>query len=477
MNNEFEGKKQIENPEEFKGLVENNKKDFSNCVFMFAFSSSASELLIKTFTDKDSNFHGAIFSEEVTFKGISIDNPINLSGAKFQKPVIFDSVNFNGYFFIGNCTFNEIKFSKAICKNSVIFDSIKSISNFTAKHCTFQHFELLSSPIDNELIFSRNKFLGKFKVSKNDDQQSKDRDNRVEIITLRFMNNTVESGQLVRFGYLNVDYFLCHDLHNSANSEVNIGECDFDNFALFNLRNSGKFRFYRINEKEEVRKSFTLIDSSLGDSEFQNVNLADYTKVVVQDNSLSDLQYTAVQWPSAIEPEKLYIDSSKMIPISTQFNEAEINKKKRDTYRTLKNVAQKNNDAPQAIEFYSKEMGAYSRTLSWKKGQIIDKLILLFNKWTNLFGLNWLWPIGWILGFGLVLYLLLLLSIDSNDCCICKEWKKFPVFLNPTHKTGAEFICGQWGFWAYLFDLSFRIIEATLIYQTIIAFRKFTRKL
>ena len=424
MSNEFEEREQIKNPEEFKKLVKNNKKDFSNYAFMFAFSGSDSELLIKTFTKKASKFDGAVFTKEVKFYKIDIPNDITFNNITFQETLTFDSVNFSG--------------------------------NFCAMGCTFYNIQFLSSEI-NELKFLENNFLEKFKVSQNDDQQRKGRDHKVKIKTLCFMNNTVEPGKLVRFGYLDVDYFRFDNMNNPINSEINIGECDFNNFYLRNLRNKGKCIIYRINTKREKCDSFKLLDSSLGDSEVQDINLACYENVIVQDNRLSGLEYTAVQWPDNIK--------------------ADTDQKKRDTYRTLKNVAQKNNDAPQAIAFYAKEMEAYSHTLSWISGQFFDKFILKFNRWTNNFGLTWWLPILWILGFGLVLYLLLLLSIDSSDCCICKEWKKFLVFLNPTHKIGVEFIDGQWGFWAYLFDLSFRIIEATLIYQTIIAFRKFTRKL
>ena len=467
MSNEFEGKKQIENPEEFKGLVENNKKDFSNCVFMFAFENS--DRLISALTDERFSFNGAVFYEEVTFskdvmsKDISIDNPINLSGAKFKKTVIFDSVNFNDNFFATGCTFNEIKFSNVTCKKSVLFNSIKSIRNFTAKNCTFHDFEFLSSPI-TKLILEENSFLGKFKVSHNDREQRNYRSGgkKVEIEELIFKNNTIAPEKLVRFGYLDVDCFHFENMNNPIGSEINIGECDFCNFTISHVRNAGRLIVYRMNEKVTGCGDLVLKDSHLGNSDLQNVNLECYRLASIKNSLLSDMTYTGVQWP---RPDNIELDKK------------EKNEKKRDKYRTLKNVAQKNNDAPRAIAFYAKEMEAYSHTLSWEKGQRIDKIILLFNKWTNGFGLNWWLPILWILGFGFVLYLLLLLSIDSNDCCICKEWKKFPVFLNPTHKTGVEFICGQWGFWAYLFDLSFRIIEATLLYQTIIAFRKFTRKL
>ena len=435
MNNEFEGKERIESPEEFKKLVKNNKKDFSNCAFMFAFSGSDSELLIKTFTNKASKFDGAVFTKEVKFYKIDIPNDITFNNITFQETLTFDSVNFSG--------------------------------NFCAMGCTFHDIELIASPLENKkLELTKNNFRGNIKISQRDmgqgnDELSGKKVEKVKISELLFKNNKLTTGQLVEFYYLDVTDFHFENTNNPVASQINIGDCDFNTFTIYKLINSGKFRIYSMNANKEELKSeeFKLIDSYLGDGDLQNVNFKCYKKWYMKDSFLSDLQYSRVEWPTPDTIRLEGIDTDEQI---------------RDAFRNVKNMARKSNDAPRAIAFYAKEMEAYSRTLSWQKGQIIDKLILLFNRGTNKFGLNWLWPIGWILGFGLVLYTLLLLScsyIDSPGV-----WGKFFVFLNPAHKT--EFVCkGNWGFFTYFFDFVFRLIEAALIFQTTIAFKKYTSKL
>ncbi len=350
---------------------------------------------------------------------------------------------------------SPISFSGITFKKSVIFSHLELTNIFCITDCTFHDIEFLSSPI-KDLKLINNKFLGKFKISHRDSRKGVE---KIKIEELTFMSNTIATETLVRFGYLDVNIFRFRNIHNPINSEINIGECDFNNFYIYNLRNQGKFKIYRINtEKTQSQcEEFKLADSSFANSEFQNVNLACYKKVCIQDSLFSDLKYTGVHWPNDLET-----DPTDAI------------KKKQDIYRILKNVAQQNNDAPQAIVFYAKEMKAYSHTLSWKKGEIIDKCILLFNHKTNNFGLNWVWPIRWILGLGFLLYILLLLS--CSGICNPDVAGKFFVFLNPTHKI--EFVCKEsWGFFTYFFDFVFRLIETTLIYQTIVAFRKFTRKL
>ena len=392
---------------------------------------------MQALSDISFNFYGSVFSEKVEFRETTIDGNILFSNITFKKSVVFSCVQFTG--------------------------------NLQANFCTFYDLEFISSSI-KELVLLGNNFRRKFKISQSDIKQSGDRLNKkeseitgevekIKIRKLAFLNNTVATGTLIRFGYLDVDNFDFQNMRNPINSEINIGECDFNKFILRNIRNNGKFRIYRINAKrtEEENETFILTDSSLGDSEFQNVNLKCYKNVYITDNLLSGLKYTEMQWP-----DKLETDPANSI------------QKKKETYRNLKNVALENNDAPQAIEFYAKEMEAYSSTLKDTPGKTIDKLILWFNYWTNKFGLNWVLPIFWVLLLGFISYSLLLWTCS----CIADldNWGKFFVFLNPTHKT--EFVCkGYWGFSTYLIDLLFRAIEATLIYQTIVAFRKFTRKL
>lgn len=178
------------------------------------------------------------------------------------------------------------------------------------------------------------------------------------------------------------------------------------------------------------------------------------------DNIFTEVDYTNVQWKRDIEVESLPDQKHQLA-------------KKRDTYRILKNVAQRNNDQPQALIFYAKEMENHFNETSWKTP--LDKLILVFNKITNNFGMNWLKPIMWLIGLSITFYSLLGFSTSSYECAFADLGNYF-VFLNPAHKT--EFIAeGCWSFWTYCIDFLFRVIEALLIYQMIQAFRKYTRKL
>jgi hypothetical protein len=74
------------------------------------------------------------------------------------------------------------------------------------------------------------------------------------------------------------------------------------------------------------------------------------------DNIFTEINYTSVTW------------SDEVIKVG-QYNDSDSKKlsKQRDSYRVLKNVALRNNDHPQAVKFYAKEMEFYSKLLKENK--------------------------------------------------------------------------------------------------------------
>ncbi|NYT26749.1 MAG: hypothetical protein H0A76_01825 [Candidatus Thiodubiliella endoseptemdiera] len=156
------------------------------------------------------------------------------------------------------------------------------------------------------------------------------------------------------------------------------------------------------------------------------------------DNIFTEVDYTNVQWKREIEVGQF--GTSEKTEIA----------KKRDTYRTLKNVMIRNNDQQEALVFYTQEMKEHRKITLKNNGLLsINRIILAFNYWTNEFGLNWWKPVRGLIILSIVFYGLLLCSFASDYNS--EYLKNFFEFLNPTHKT--EFIAGEcWGFWSYAID-------------------------
>ena len=335
--------------------------------------------------------------------------------------------------------------------------------------------EILSA-CDASITFENCRFHGKFKIRNCDTgEYEHQQSNKAKIKCLKFINCEMQIDEAnqtphLRLGFLDVDNFVLKNLRVPAGGEVNIGDCRFNNFHLSNFRNLGKFRIYKINTKVEAGSTgeFRIDNTSIGDAEFQSVKVATFETRNIYDNILAGLRYTDWHWEKYnVEVDEYPKDDHD----ETKFA------KMRDSYRELKIVALNNNDQTKAITFYAKEMESHRALVEIKrsKGNIDwqERMVLGFNLCTNNFGQDWFLPIVWILALGSAIYGYMLLSLTGGyDVAL---WHKFPVFLNPVHKT--EFIAkGCWTKWTYALDFIFRPIEGAFIYQAIQAFRRYTRK-
>ncbi len=302
---------------------------------------------------------------------------------------------------------------------------------------------------------------------------------KLHLEKLHLIDCSADDGVYLRIGFVSVKDFVLSNLRLPQNAELNIGDCHFENFQLTNFRNIGKFKLYKINilnikhkyfgntyleDETQNNKKFQINNTSIGKTDFQSIDLSSFEEMEIFDNIFTEINYTSVTW------------SDEVIKVG-QYNDSDSKKlsKQRDSYRVLKNVALRNNDHPQAVKFYAKEMEFYSKLLKENKSYShSDRATLWFNKHTNNFGLSFWKPLGLLLSFSIVFYFFVLWSfLDGYDS---KYWKNIFEFLNPTHKV--LFINEyHWSSWSYFLDFLFRIIEGLLIYQTIQAFRKYSRKL
>lgn len=355
--------------------------------------------------------------------------------------------------------------------------------------CEFNIFELyLSNMKKGEVSFNKCHFKQKFKIrSIEDGDYEYQQENKSKLKHLSIVDCTVDDDSYLRIGFLDIGEFFLSNLRNPQNSELNIGDARFDSFKLRNFRNIGKFKLYKINILDNENGSLFQIDNtSIGNTDLQTISLTSFMKVKLFDNIFTDVTYTNMQWKEEIGVG--------------EFNGNDITKiaKKRDTYRVLKNVAHKNEDQPQALVFYAKEMQHHKdltirnrcsrkdfkryfmndvfckNESEWlKNGRLTDIITLIFNEKTNNFGLNWWQPIYLLLIISLVFYSCLLFSLGDNYSH--QHWNNVFEFMNPAHST--QFIANdKWTALTYFIDLSYRVFEGLLIYQTIVAFRKYSRK-
>ncbi len=479
---------------------------------------------------KDCHFYGGglELKEEVFFDGCEFHNKWSLFDYKLLENA--DNVIYSHCIFKKDVDFNPIKFTdennrealdktlsqsqfnyyckfegqliinNAIIKKNIFNDNQNNFldNNFGSEiifnGCTFEdNQELYLSHNDKTDFLFDNCYFGKKlkirSVEKGDYEEQQN--NKTKLKSLKLINCNADESDYLRIGFLDVENFELSNLRLPQNAELNIGDCHFKNFKLTNFRNIGKFKLYKINilkrkdiDETSNNEEFQIDNTSIGKTDFQSVKLDSFARVIMFDNIFPEVDYTNVQWEREIEVGQYGFEDIKVRVKNKEsickiayemFNSSTRIAKKRDTYRTLKNVMIRNNDQQEALVFYTQEMKEHRKITLKNNGLLsINRIILAFNYWTNEFGLNWWKPVRGLIILSIVFYGLLLCSFASDYNS--EYLKNFFEFLNPTHKT--EFIAGEcWGFWSYAIDFSFRIIEGLFIHQTIQAFRKYSRKL
>ena len=444
--------------EDFKFLddISTNKKYLDEkCIFNFElplidFSSS---------TEVESVLY--IFCNNIFLKKVTIKQGYGVSGVSGVSDRLFKV----GVISIPNFAFWNAKFEDECL---IEFDHNKNDLSFIFNQCHFSK-KLKIRNSERRLQLPGGTDFSEYEIA----QKTK-----LHLSKLHLKNCSVNDGVYLRIGFVSVEDFVLSNLKLPQNTELSIGDCHFKNFQLTNFRNIGNFKLYKINilkikhkyfdnpcEEDETKgnKKFQIDNTSIGKTNFQSINLSSFTEIKIFDNIFTEIDYTNIIW------------SDKVVGVGQCNNDTSKLSKQQDSYRTLKNVALRNNDQPQAVKFYAKEMEFYRKLVKGNKSYSwSDRATLWFNKRTNNFGLSFWKPLRLLLLLSIVFYFFVLCSfLDGYNS---NYWRNIFEFLNPTHKV--LFINEyHWSGWSYFWDFLFRIIEGLLIYQTIQAFRKYSKKL
>lgn len=248
----------------------------------------------------------------------------------------------------------------------------------------------------------------------------------------------------------------------------------------------------RLDTPRTDRKSFLFVkNSNFGNAKFFRANFSTFKKVTFDSNILVNITTSNVKWFS---PEQLFgFNIPKEMKNWSRKRQSvflsEI-RNAREVFRQLKYASEQQGDRIQSLYFKATEMGIYKKELRLSKPFSQERFILWLGQ-SNDFGLNWVKPALLALGSAIVFYILLIISHSDklgwhltfskaafhNTISVWWENKKMiPQMLNPAHSMddllGKDvYISG----FTYTIDYCYRLILAYFIYQTIVAFRKYSK--
>ncbi|TDB69107.1 hypothetical protein [Arundinibacter roseus] len=163
--------------------------------------------------------------------------------------------------------------------------------------------------------------------------------------------------------------------------------------SLNHLINRGEINFTNI----EIEELFEIKNSIIGKSIFLNSNTG--KKLELLDSNIEDIKLFSTDLSEDIS-----------------FNKNEDLKKIKDGYRQLKIIFDKSSNNEKAIFFRHKELKTYYLTLSFfKRRQVLEKITLLFNRYSNKHTLNWGYPIFWIFIVGTITFFSFLFSLNAFE--------------------------------------------------------------
>lgn len=175
----------------------------------------------------------------------------------------------------------------------------------------------------------------------------------------------------------------------------------------------------------------------------------------------------------------LEIDTSNIQSV-INFHRAEIEYlgTSRETYRIIKNSFDSIGNYLEGNRYYAYELRSYYSELKYMKGYRKEKYLYFLNYYSSNFGQNYLLPIGWILLFGLI-HTLLSIGYENN-------WLYQIQILNPIFSFLSKwlnlFASSLLPFGRFLREgmefvsLVFYIIYVVLIWQTIVAVKRHSRR-
>lgn len=379
--------------------------------------------------------------------------------------------------FYQNCTF----FQNWYISESLI---IPNINNVLYQECIFSYKVTLCQEENNELpldisLFSDCKFESDLSFSnailnspifKNSDRVPVDinklhiencimkdkfilnnlKNNGISIINSEFKSKfELKNGEIEQAEFDNTNFDGLFDCHSTLFGNFHCFKSIFNEFVGFE---ECKFGVFNSDNTEKFKAIFKYV-TFLSFTNFRNSIF----------NQGLDLEHTNLKEPPNFLNIKLESDNTK-----------------RETYRIIKHSFDNIGNHIEANKFFPKEMAAYEQELRQVKKEITqEKIIFTINKLISNFGQSYIRPIVEIIIFAIIYGLVnwghelnFLYTIyppaNSTISCISTIFNYVPKNIMPLKNflvPGMEFI-----------SLIFYVIFSTLIWQTIVAIKRHTKR-
>lgn len=286
------------------------------------------------------------------------------------------------------------------------------------------------------------------------------------ILYLAQENGYISESRINKLGFFGSMINPRVDIHDSR-----IKHLIFRKFLINKTNIESQIDFFNSN----ILKELKIFESDLNNVRFFRCNFQ-RLRASVNNAMVKDIVLDSIRWPNRRFAKLL---DTKIEKSKKRRLEYEDHNELSNFYRHLKIASINQHDRANELKFYAFEMDEYQRSLNWRKRRNLPDIVNLgVSRITNYYGLNWLLPIGWYLVISIFLFHLISdYNIDFPNGNL--KWFIDPDlarFLNPTHALKNLTIVNSDSFRNILLDLTTRLVQGFLVYQTVVAFRKHFRK-
>ncbi|MCK4922744.1 MAG: hypothetical protein KAS71_16945, partial [Bacteroidales bacterium] len=265
---------------------------------------------------------------------------------------------------------------------------------------------------------------------------------------------------------------------NIVFNHSNFNKLSFDFFSNYSTISIISAKAFGLNSE------LTIQHSNLGKSQFFNTFFNTFEIISIYNSILIDIVVANVKW---FNDKNLNSKTAETSPDYTQ---------KKEIYRQIKFVLERQGDRISSLKFKALEMNAYKKELFESVEKRFKRIFngnrfILWIGQTNDYGQNWIKPILFAIGFGLLFHFLIVIGISEklsyqpnlNIESLLITWNEYwsnlntlPQLMNPAHFLQRLFPNAQdISFTVYFLDYLLKIILAFFIYQVISAFRKYMK--
>jgi hypothetical protein len=445
------------NPERFRYLLE-TKRDISDF-------NITEEVII------DNDY--VIGSNYVTINNCTFDFEFKLHGNRLNQKLYFNNCTFKQRFLSSNLDLKNLQFLK--CTFNQYFTSKKLnayLLSFELCQFNLQKALVIDQFIVAKLLFAKNEFnrdiqiipqrAGVISLIGGESNSSLTLSNRGNINTIDKLflefNSNHKTDFLIR--NINVRYVQIHGELKGATLSFNNIKLQIGVLTYFS--NQGNVLINSIIPQSD-NSILVLKGVNLGQAIISSTDFSTFSKIQISNSNLIGLVPVNIEWCG-----------SRNLKLANTLND------RKEIYRQLKIIADKNSDTPTKLIYQKYEMRAYLKILKQQKGKFADKFILRTNQISNNHGLNWFVAFCWLLGFSILWYTLVKYYLGQTEFApdlIGNEIGRFIGFINPAHYFEKVFEVKKEMYWnnALLFDGLSRITGAYFLYQFISAFRKYSK--